>query len=137
MIEMRWRRTLARTSVAACAVLPLALSLTSAAPAGAATAPVARAAGGCTLGSKGRTLGPTYVTALSVSHTSCGTGMNVIRAYNHCRVASGGANGYCHSRVLGFRCSEQPRSTSMIQFIGKVRCTSGRAVVNFTYVEFT
>lgn len=137
MMEMRWRTTLAGTPVAACAAFALALTLSSAAAAGAATTPVARAAGGCTLGSKGRTLGPTYVTQLSVSHTSCGTGMNVIRAYNHCRVAAGGAKGYCHSRVLGFRCSEQPRSNSPIQFIGKVHCTSGRAVVNFTYVEFT
>jgi hypothetical protein len=139
MTEMRWRRTLARTSAAACAVIALAvsLSLTAAAAAGAATAPVASATGGCTLGNKGRTLGPTYVTQLSVSHTSCATGMKVIRAYNHCRLASGGVKGYCRSKVLGFRCSEHRPQSSSIQFIAKVRCTKGRAVVTFTYSENT
>jgi hypothetical protein len=137
MIEMRCRKTIAGASVAACAALALAFSLTSAAAAGAATAPVASAAGGCNLAGKYRTLGPTYVEQLSVSHTSCATGVNVIKAYNHCRLASGGAKGYCHSKVLGFRCSEQRPQTGPIQFIAKVHCTSGRAVVNFTYSENT
>jgi hypothetical protein len=135
MLEMRWRSTLIRTAVAACAALAVALSLSFTAAAGAAAGPVASAAGGCTLGSKGRTLGPTYVTLLTVSHTTCRTGMNVIRAYNRCRLAAGGARGHCHSRVLGFRCTEQRPTSSSINFIAKVHCTSGPAVVNFTYVE--
>jgi hypothetical protein len=137
MMEMRWRKTFAGTSVAACAAVALALSLTSAAAAGAAAVPVASAASGCTLGNKGRTLGPTYVTQLTVSHTSCATGMKVIKAYNHCRLASGGVKGYCHSKVLGFRCSEKRPQTGLIAFIAKVHCTNGRAVVNFTYSENT
>jgi hypothetical protein len=62
--------------------------------------------------------------------------VKVIKSYNRCRLNAGGAKGYCHSKVLGFRCSET-RQSSPVQFVASVRCTAGRAVVTFSYSENT
>jgi hypothetical protein len=110
------------------------IALTTAAMASAQ--PVAHAATTCHVGSQYNKLGPTYVESLHVSRTSCATGMNVIRAYNSCRLKAGGRKGYCHTKVFGFSCSEH-RSQSPTQFIASARCTKGRAVVTFTYTENT
>jgi hypothetical protein len=126
-----------RSAAAACAAAALAAVLTSAGAAQVRAQPVASAAGSCNLAGHYRSLGPTYVEQLSVSHTSCATGMSVIKAYNHCRLASGGVKGYCHSRVLGFRCTEKRPQTSPIQFIAKTHCTAGIKAVTFTYSENT
>lgn len=99
--------------------------------------PLAHAAGGCSLVGKYQKLGPTYVEALSVSNTSCATGANVVKSYNKCRLKAGGAKGYCHSKVLGFSCSEKRPTSSPVQFIAKVKCASGRESVDFTYSENT
>jgi hypothetical protein len=114
----------------------VALPLTSTAAAMASAQPVAHAATGCKLGSSYDKLGPTYVEVLNVSNTNCATGFKVIKAYNKCRLSAGGVKGYCHARVLGFSCSEGPRTKSPIQFIAKAQCKSGRKVVKFTYTEF-
>lgn len=114
-------------------VIAIALALTTPVM---ASQPVARAAGGCSLAGKYTKLGPTYVESLQVSRTSCATGVSVIKAYNSCRLKAGGAKGYCRSKVLGFSCSEK-RSSSGVQFIAKVRCTKGRAVVTFAYSQNT
>jgi hypothetical protein len=96
--------------------------------------PTARAATTCSLVGKYEKLGPTYAESLSVSRTNCATGVNVIKAYNRCRLNAGGVKGYCHARVLGFKCSEK-RYRGPVQFIGKVTCTSGRKGVTFAYSE--
>jgi len=69
-----------------------------------------------------------------VSGTSCATGARVIKAYNHCRLYAGGVKGHCHSRVLGYRCSET-RSSSPVQFVASASCTARRSVVKFSYSE--
>jgi hypothetical protein len=108
-----------------------------AAPAGAAgDGPVATAAARCNLDGKGRKLGPTYVTSLSTTGTSCRTGERVVRAYYRCRVRNGGRRGRCHSRVLGYRCTETRTSIST-EFDARVRCRNGSARVNHTYTQFT
>jgi hypothetical protein len=81
-------------------------------------------------------LGPTYVDAILVSRTSCAAGGNVIKSYNHCRLKAGGVKGFCHSKVLGFHCSEK-RSSSPVQFGATVLCVAGRKVVTFFYSENT
>jgi hypothetical protein len=99
--------------------------------------PIASAAARCSLSSsKQRSLGPTYVTALSVSGTSCATGERVVRAYYRCRVRNGGRRGRCSSRVLGYRCTETRESIST-QFDARVRCRNGSARVNHSYTQFT
>jgi hypothetical protein len=105
----------------------------------ASSQPIAHAAGSCRkqIAGKIRLLGPTYAETLNVSGTSCASGEKLITAYNKCRLRSGGAKGYCHSTVLGFRCSEKRPQTSSVSFIGDVSCTAGRVHVAFTYVEFT
>ncbi|MDQ6849286.1 MAG: hypothetical protein M3070_04785 [Actinomycetota bacterium] len=122
--------------VQAWAAVGAVIAIASITAAMASAQPVARAAGSCSLVGKYRTLGPTYADSLSVSGTSCATGVNLIKAYNSCRLKAGGRKGHCHSKVLGFSCSEK-RSSSGVQFIGTVRCTKGRAVVTFAYNENT
>jgi hypothetical protein len=105
--------------------------------AGSASArPVAHAATACSLAGKYRSLGPTYVERLSVSHTSCATGTSVIKHYDACRLSAGGVKGRCSSKVLGFRCSEK-RSSSPVQFVASVSCKKGRKAVSFAYSENT
>lgn len=109
------------------------------APAPASSAPVrAHASATCRLSSHDQRggLGPSYVTSLSVSSTSCSTGIAVVKAYYRCRVRSGGPKGSCHSSVLGFHCSEQ-RTGIAVQFDAKVSCASGHRRVNHTYVQDT
>lgn len=89
------------------------------------------------LGSQGsRSLGPTYVLQVTVTHTSCDTGKAVVRAYDRCRRRHGGARGRCPSRVLRYRCSETRRSIPT-QFDAKATCARGDRRVRFTYSQFT
>lgn len=81
-------------------------------------------------------MGPTYVTSLSVTGVSCATGKQVVRAYYKCRVRSGGVKGYCHSKVLGYACSEK-RSGISVQFDAKVNCVNGSRRVYHTYTQNT
>jgi hypothetical protein len=87
-------------------------------------------------GSKQRALGPTYVTSLRVSHTSCTSGERLVRAYYNCRKAHGGIKGTCHSRVRGYHCTEK-RGGIRTQFSAKVTCHSGTREVVHTYTQFT
>ncbi|HEU4658392.1 MAG TPA: hypothetical protein VFR97_12740 [Capillimicrobium sp.] len=105
-------------------------------PAASADTPIASAAGACKVGD-GRGLGPTYVTSLRVSGTSCATGKKVVRAYYQCRVRNGGKRGRCTSKVLGFRCSERRGSSIPTQFDAKVTCRKGGATVKHAYTQFT
>ncbi len=123
----------AGAGVGAAALVALPLTWTAAAM---ASAPIARAASGCSLVGKYDKLGPTYVEQLKVSNTGCTTGVNVVKAYNQCRVKAGGAKGHCHSKILGYSCSEN-RTSSPTQFVAKAQCTSGHKVVTFVYTQFT
>lgn len=116
------------------AVLVSVASLT--ATAAADDGPLATAAAKCSVKSKERKLGPTYVTALSTTGVSCKTGERVVRAYYRCRVRHGGKKGRCTSRVEGYRCTET-RESIPTQFDAKVRCRKGDARVNHSYTQFT
>jgi hypothetical protein len=115
----------------------LALASTIVALAAAAALPSSAAAAyhGCSIGDPG-SYGATYVTSIGVRHVSCATGKRVIRAYHHCRRASGGADGRCHHRVRHFRCTER-RTVGHGQFTAKVTCTRGSKRVRHTYTMFT
>ena len=132
----RWIHAQVRKVTATSAILALAAASMAPAAALAYSGPVAFAATTCSLAGKYRSLGPTYAEKLSVSHTSCSTGVSLIKSFNRCRLAHGGPKGYCRGTVLGFRCSER-RNSSSIQFISQTHCTSGSKVVNFTYTEDT
>jgi hypothetical protein len=134
-MNLPWLQRFIRASLA----VAVTLTITAAATASvrpASARPVAHAAGNCRLGGEYNKLGPTYVERLTVSNTSCATGVSLIKAYNACRLKAGGAAGHCTSKVLGFRCSEK-RSSSPVQFVASVRCTKGREVVVFSYSENT
>jgi hypothetical protein len=96
----------------------------------------ALAAKRCDIARVQRKLGPTYVTSLSVKGTSCAAGKRLVSAYYRCRKANGGAKGTCHSRVLGYSCSER-RATIRTQFSARVICRSGSRRVDHTYTQFT
>jgi hypothetical protein len=131
---MRWKQRAVQSWARVGAAALVALTLTWTAAAIASAQPIARAASRCSLVGKYQKLGPTYAEQLSVSHTNCTTGVNVIKAYNQCRLKAGGLKGHCHGKVLGFSCTEK-RYPGPIQFIGKAKCTSGRKLVTFTYSE--
>jgi hypothetical protein len=97
----------------------------------------ARAASGCRLAGKEQKLGPTYVTALSVSGgASCRQALTLVRAYYHCRTRHGGVRGHCGS-VEGFRCTEHRFLVIKVQFNAKVTCTRGRETVRHEFTQFT
>jgi hypothetical protein len=129
-MEERWTQGIVRASAAIGVAMLLSTTAT------AAGQPVAHEARACSLAGKYYSLGPTYVEKLSVSHTSCATGVKVIRAYDACRLKAGGVKGRCTSKVLGFKCSER-RSSSSVQFVASARCTKRQDVVRFSYSENT
>lgn len=97
--------------------------------------PAPALAAGCKVGS-GQGLGPSYVTSLTVHHTSCKSGKRLVRAYYRCRKAAGGVKGRCTKRVLGYRCRET-RHGIAIQFDARVTCTAGKRKVVHTYTQNT
>lgn len=100
----------------------------------AASSPQAHAAGKCHLTShEQRHMGATYVTSLSVKHTSCSKGKAVVRAFNKCRK---GPRGRCHHKVKRYSCSEH-RSGISVQFNSTVNCKRGSKRVHFTYTQNT
>lgn len=115
-----------------------ALSLSaSGASIGSSGGPVASAAGNCSLHGHEETLGPTYVTQLSVSGgASCSQGLKLVHSYYRCRVQHGGVTGHC-SGVEGFRCSEDRFAKISVQYDARVTCTRGREVVRHLYTQFT
>ena len=94
------------------------------------------AATNCRLPGEGRTLGATYVERLSVTGTSCATGISLIKQYNACRLKAGGAAGECTKTIMGYKFNEK-RQSSPIQFVASVTAKNGRKVVSFTYTENT
>jgi hypothetical protein len=115
------------------AVVPLCFLMTP----GAGAAPSVRASGSCAIPNHGQHVGPTYLTALSVSGTSCGTGLAVVRAYHVCQVKHGGVKAKCTSTVDGFRCSEKRGPSIPTEFLSSVSCQDRSARVNYKYTQFT
>ena len=74
-----------------------------------------------------------YFTSLSVSGTTCATGVAVAFAYYRCRTRSGPA-GRCTTPVLGFRCHEI-RNSIPTEIDARVTCTRPRATVVHTYQQ--
>jgi hypothetical protein len=96
-------------------------------------------AGACSIHGQERSFGPTYVTSLRVTGTSCRTGKSVVRAFHACRRAHGGIkSGRCPYRVsvLGYHCRER-RGSIPTETTGKVTCRRGAATVVHTYTQFT
>jgi hypothetical protein len=82
--------------------------------------------------------GPSYITSLKVTNTSCATGKKVVRAFHRCRHSHGGVKGRCpkSTSILGYHCTET-RSSIATQLTGKVTCRRGTRRVVHTYTEFT
>ena len=103
--------------------LPLlaALALTPIA-ATALAAPVAHAAKSCSIRKSGHGFGYTYLTALSVSHTSCATGDHVAKR---------------HGKVHGWHCSTKRLATSSIQYQARETCKNGSKRVVWSFSQNT
>jgi hypothetical protein len=113
-------------------LVPLCLLLPAA-----GAAPVAKVAGSCRIPNGGEHLGPTYLTSLTVSGTSCSTGLTVVRGYHACQLKAGGVKSTCHSTVDGFRCSEKRGPSIPTEFYSSVSCTDHSERVNYKYSQFT
>ncbi|MCK9250466.1 MAG: hypothetical protein M0P31_16010 [Solirubrobacteraceae bacterium] len=117
---------LRRLALLAVALLTAVVVLTaSAAPADAAS---------CRYSAKeGRAMGPSYVTSIQVTRTSCATGKKVVKAFHKCR---GSQTGRCRKAVVRYRCTERRGKTLRGQFSSKVTCKRGKARVVHTFTEF-
>ena len=116
------------------ALLALLLVALTAASTSAAAGPRARAAGSCNINGQQRSLGASYVTSLSVKHTSCKKGKAVVRAYHKCRRAHGW-RGKCKHRVKHFKCTRHIQASSPVQYDAKVTCKRGTKRVVHTYTQ--
>ena len=114
--------------------LGLAASLLVAVPASAT--PDASAASTCSTRGIERTLGASYVPALSTRRISCPDARSLSRLYHRCRRDHGGRRGRC-ARVRGFRCSERRFNVIRISFDSKVLCTRGSQRMRQTYTQLT
>jgi hypothetical protein len=115
--------------------LTFALALLTAvllAPSASATAPVATASKGCSVGNQ-RGYGTTYVIKISVSGTSCRAGRSLIKAYHACRPGKSGKCGH----VKGYTCSEKRFDKIKTQYSSNVTCRKGGKTVKHTYTQFT
>ena len=88
--------------------------------------------------SQARKMGPTYVTLLRVSGTSCSTGIAVTKAYHTCRLKHG-KRGTCRTTVRGYRCTDRRPAAESIptQFTGHVTCKRGSARITHDYQQDT
>jgi hypothetical protein len=100
-----------------------------------ASSPQVQAARSCHLSSHDqRHLGASYVTSLSVRHTSCSNGKAVVRAYQSCRRAHGW-KGKCGHRVKGYSCKRHITASSPVQYDAKVTCRRGGKRVWHHYTQ--
>ncbi len=117
-----------------------AFTAVAAIPANAHVASSATAAskGNCPLtATEGQHLGASYVDPFKVKGVSCAKGEKVIKGFNKCRKANGGADGRCHSTVHGFACDEGKRTGSDFQYFADVVCKNGSKKVKFHYTQNT
>jgi hypothetical protein len=125
---------LRRTTLLVVAATVAALAIL---PAGAqAAGPEAVAAKSCSLAGKTRSLGPTYVTSLSVKRVSCSKGESLVRAYYNCRLDNGGRKSRCGG-VSGYSCSERRYDAIPTQFSATATCKKGKKKVVHKYTQFT
>src|SRR4051794_13232673 len=115
--------------------LPAVATLLFTAVAAHAVSPAA-AATRCDVSKDGRKLGTTYVTKLTATKVTCTKAKSVVKAFQRCRRANGGAKGRCVSRVQGFRCTET-RETIPTQFDARATCRDGVRAIRFSYEQFT
>ena len=102
---------------------------------GAGASPQVQAAKSCHLSAhEQRHLGASYVTSLSVRHTSCSNGKAVVRAYQACRRAHGW-KGKCRHHVKGYACTRHIQASSPVQYDAKVTCRRGAKRVTHTYTQ--
>lgn len=99
-----------------------------------ATTPTANAATKCSV--KGKKLGPTYTTALTVSGTSCKQGYSLVTAWHKCRMKKG-KKGRCTSKVLSYTCTEKRTNAIPTQFDASVSCKKGKARITHKYTQYT
>jgi hypothetical protein len=128
MSVLAWIRCLGVT-LACCA----AATAVAAGSAGASTGRAVR----CAIPGNGEHLGPTYLNALSVSNTTCTTGLAVVRAYHACQLAHGGVKAKCSSPVDRFSCSEQRGPSIPTEFYSTVSCRDSSKRVHYKYSQFT
>jgi hypothetical protein len=85
-----------------------------------------------------RHMGPTYVTSVKVSGTSCDNGVKVTKAFQSCRLKHG-KKGRCTTKVLGYACTEKRPADLTIptEFTGQVTCKRGGARVTHEYQQNT
>jgi hypothetical protein len=104
---------------------------------GAGATASAQAAGSCAIPQGGEHLGPTYLTYLSVSDSTCATGLAVVRAYHDCQLKHGGVAARCTSPVDGFSCIEKRGPSIPTEFYGRVSCADHSKRVDYKYSQFT
>jgi hypothetical protein len=123
---------MSRRTVISCLTLAAtaAVSLPAVAPASAATRT-------CSLAGKERKLGPTYVTSLKATGTSCRAARRVVKSYYRCRVENGGKDGTCQHKVRRYSCSEHRSNVIETQYDAHVTCRRGSARVIHDYTQFT
>ena len=102
--------------------------------AGASASPQVHAARSCNINGQQQHLGASYVTSLSVRHTSCANGKAVVKAYQKCRRAHGW-RGKCGHRVKGYKCARHIQDSSPVQYDAKVTCRRGAKRVTHTYTQ--
>jgi hypothetical protein len=128
----------AEMTARACKVLVVAAACASAlTPTASGAGAPARAAGGCGIPNGGENLGPTYLTSLTVSDTTCAVGLKVVRAYHVCQVKHGGLTARCTAAVDGFRCKEKRGPSIPTEFYSSVSCTDHAQRVSYQYSQFT
>ncbi len=126
---------IARGALLTAALLGL-LTLAAVGAASSSGAPLARAAGSCNISGRQQSLGPTYVTYVGVSGTSCSRALRLVKSFYRCRLSHGGVKGHCSS-VEGFRCSENRFAAISVQYDSHVLCTRGRERIRHDYTQFT
>ena len=60
-----------------------------------------------------RSMGPTYVTLMKVTGTTCANGVSVTKAYHSCRLKKG-KKGTCRTKVRGYSCTDRRPKDEMI-----------------------
>jgi hypothetical protein len=118
-------------------LLLAALAVLAVAAPAASSAQRAVSAGACSIPNGGEHLGPTYLTSLNVSGTSCSAGLTVVRGYHSCQLRHGGVKGYCTSSVNGLRCTERRGPSIATEFYSSVSCRAGSRRVSYKYTQFT
>jgi len=101
--------------------------------------PASSSAATCRLSlSTARNMGPTYVTQLKQTGTSCSNAVRVTRAFHSCRLRRG-KRGRCTTAVRGYSCSDRRPSDESIptQFTGHVTCRRGGARITHSYQQDT